>query len=519
MSSSKTSTATSNHENPFLSHLTKLSFSSKQPSSSTSCSARLSAMLALLNRKFRRLCSKLRWSRRKTSKPKIVVRLNKAKNSADNFSSQFQAMRTHDRPQTPEISKTIRIATFNAALFSMAQAVPKPLSSEESFREMDLKGKSLNDRPKSILKQKSVSHSMNDPNEFSPSKRYKSQGSKLRVSINLPDNEISIGRSRQLKIIENEEGTEKAWVLSNGDVRIRREKGPMRPSLSLPAQRIREKESENLRNRTVLEVLKEVEADILALQDVKAEEERGMKPLSDLAEGLGMKYVFAESWAPEYGNAVLSKWPIKRWQAQKIFDDSDFRNVLKVVVDVPTAGEVNVYCTHLDHLDENWRMKQITAILQGSDGPHILTGGLNSLDETDYSEERWTDIVKYYQEIGKPTPKVEIMKFLKGKRYTDAKNFVGECESVVMLAKGQDVQGTCKYGTRVDYILASPDSPYRFVPGSYTVISSKGTSNHHIVKADIQVSSLPNGSTCAPYKPKTVRIQKSTSRGIWRTTS
>jgi endonuclease/exonuclease/phosphatase family metal-dependent hydrolase len=75
----------------------------------------------------------------------------------------------------------------------------------------------------------------------------------------------------------------------------------------------------------VLEVLRELDADILALQDVKAEEEKAMKPLSDLAGALGMNYVFAESWAPEYGNAILSRWPIKRWRVQKIYDDSDFR--------------------------------------------------------------------------------------------------------------------------------------------------------------------------------------------------
>ena len=39
-------------------------------------------------------------------------------------------------------------------------------------------------------------------------------------------------------------------------------------------------------------------------------------------------------------------------------------------------------------------MKQINTIIQSSDEAHILTGRLNSLDETDYSEERWTDIVK-----------------------------------------------------------------------------------------------------------------------------
>ncbi|GKA72658.1 DNAse I-like superfamily protein [Tanacetum coccineum] len=91
----------------------------------------------------------------------------------------------------------------------------------------------------------------------------------------------------------------------------------------------------------------------------------------------------------------------------------------------------------------------------------------------------------YYEEMGKPTPKVEVMKYLKNKQYTDAKDFAGECESVVIIAKGQNVQGTCKYGTRVDYILVSPDSPYKFVPGSYMVLSSKGTSDHHIVKVDV----------------------------------
>lgn len=70
------------------------------------------------------------------------------------------------------------------------------------------------------------------------------------------------------------------------------------------------------------------------------------------------------------------------------------RNVLKATIDVPQTGEVNFHCTYLDHLDENWRMKQMGAIIQSNDGPYILAGGLNSLDETDYSGDRWTDIVK-----------------------------------------------------------------------------------------------------------------------------
>ncbi|KAL3725507.1 hypothetical protein ACJRO7_030524 [Eucalyptus globulus] len=343
-----------------------------------------------------------------------------------------------------------------------------------------------------ILKQ-SLLHSIDGQDHLT--KQQKFARSKLRVSINLPDNEIPLLRSRRnlnfsespppppppppyllplllLLLLTRRKAPAAAAKMgsledggANGDPR-----GGRRAYGS---------------TRTVVEVLRELDADIVMLQDVKAEEEREMKPLSELAAALGMSYAFVESWALEYGNAVLSRWPIKHWKVQKIFDDTDFRNVLKATIEVPHVGEVNFQCTHLDHLDENWRMKQVGAIIQSSDSPHILAGGLNSLDETDYSQERWTDIVKYYEEIGKPTPKVEVMRFLKSKQYTDAKDFAGECESVVVIAKGQNVQGTHKYGTRVDYILASPDYPYKFIPRLYSVLSLKGTSDHHIVKVDI----------------------------------
>jgi endonuclease/exonuclease/phosphatase family metal-dependent hydrolase len=73
-----------------------------------------------------------------------------------------------------------------------------------------------------------------------------------------------------------------------------------------------------------------------------------------------------------------------------------YRNVLKASIEVPGSGEVEFHCTHLDHLDEKWRMKQVDAIIQSTNVPHILAGALNSLDESDYSPERWTDIVKVH---------------------------------------------------------------------------------------------------------------------------
>lgn len=496
-------------------------------------------MLKVLNQKLKRLCFSLRWPIRRRSKTKIKITVKHLGKSSSKSHLQIDPDKLEPsnasgsaaiHPANGELGRsksvrTIRVATFNAALFSMAPALPKCTTTERSASfdfendkfskenklsdyEYNLRAKSANDRPKSILKQSPLHQTMETDTLLS--KKQKFAKSKLRVSINLPDNEISLKKSGQLRIL----GCDSERFSASG---ICRGKAPLRSTVSMPRM-----DGQSYRiTRSVLEVLRELNADILALQDVKAEEEKGMKPLSDLAAALGMNYVFAESWAPEYGNAIMSKWPIKSWKIQKIFDDSDFRNVLKATIDVPQVGELNFYCTHLDHLDENWRMKQINAIIQSSDNPHILAGGLNSLDETDYSPERWTEIVKYYEEMGKPIPKVDVMKNLKSKEYTDAKDFAGECESVVMIAKGQSVQGTCKYGTRVDYVLSSLDSPYKFVPGSYSVFSSKGTSDHHIVKVDVVKIDTDSqqyvNKKRRDSKHKVVRITHSNpNKGIWK---
>lgn len=85
------------------------------------------------------------------------------------------------------------------------------------------------------------------------------------------------------------------------------------------------------------------------------------------------------------------------------------------------------------------------------------------------------------------------------------------------------MQGTCKYGTRVDYILSSADAPYKFVPGSYSVVSSKGTSDHHIVTADL-IKECNSSQVYTSKKPRmqrrrTVKIthdSSSPAKAIWK---
>ena len=131
-----------------------------------------STMLKLLNNNLRRLSSHLRWSSRRRFKPKL--RFTKP------------TLEPHTEPSPPP-TKPIRIATFNAAFFSMAPVLPEADDKTTTSSDDNIgRAKSPYDRPRSILKQ-------SQPPLLGKSK--------LRVSINLPDNEISL---RQTSFSEHE---------------------------------------------------------------------------------------------------------------------------------------------------------------------------------------------------------------------------------------------------------------------------------------------------------------------------
>lgn len=272
----------------------------------------VSAMLYVFSRRLRRLCSTLRWLvRRRRPHTKLVIRrlnsaaLHRKKLNPTKPNSSAAAAAAAAFPRRP-----IRVATFNAALFSLAPAVPAAEKSVVLIQE-DSDSVKI---PRGILKQSPL-HPMLDPTTTTNTK------SRPKVSINLPENEISLAQSRILAVVEDESSLASESFRFDNTVNT----AAMRSPIVFPAGANSWWSGGG--NRTVYDVLKEVGADILSLQDVKADEANDMKPLSELARALGMTYVFAESWAPEFGNAVLSRFPIKKWRAERICDDRDFRCV------------------------------------------------------------------------------------------------------------------------------------------------------------------------------------------------
>lgn len=273
-------------------------------------------MLRILRGELRRLCSRIWWLIWKHPKRRVIVKrfgkMNVKHRRTGRPGKNKARVYTKSQLGDSVTERPFRVATFNVAMFSLAPAVPtadKPAVFGFGRKECNFRSP-VSRSPKSILKQSPLNTALCNAESLSRSKP--------KVSINLPDNEISLANKLPASM---EDETPKT-----NDKRYFKSQVPVRSPVCFPFSIANwQCEDQLTSSRTILEVLKEADADILALQDVKAEEAKGMKPLSDLAAALGMHYVFAESWAPEYGNAVLSKWPIKRWKVQKIADDDDFR--------------------------------------------------------------------------------------------------------------------------------------------------------------------------------------------------
>jgi endonuclease/exonuclease/phosphatase family metal-dependent hydrolase len=87
----------------------------------------------------------------------------------------------------------------------------------------------------------------------------------------------------------------------------------------------------------------------------------------------------------QYGNAVLSRYPIARWQNTHLFRSpgEEQRGLLHAEVDVPGV-RLHVYVTHLDAFSETDRVRQAQQVVQlvGDHCPAVLLGDFNARPQT-----------------------------------------------------------------------------------------------------------------------------------------
>lgn len=117
---------------------------------------------------------------------------------------------------------------------------------------------------------------------------------------------------------------------------------------------------------------------------------RTFQPLAELADRLGMHYVFGPSgwvdhgpgWHGLQGNALLSRYPLvevtNRWLPRP--RGARQRTLLGATLGDGPARGVTAYVTHLDHAFEGTRWLQIRAVLRHLPygRPHYLGGDFNT---------------------------------------------------------------------------------------------------------------------------------------------
>jgi len=229
--------------------------------------------------------------------------------------------------------------------------------------------------------------------------------------------------------------------------------------------------------------------------------------LNRLAEACGTPYVhFFGHVGGRYGNALLSRFPIRNVRDVHLDGGTELewpqgsgqkrtirRGLLSATLAVPTAKMqqktptviagvhssetvastmeglwpsdeilLTVFCTHLDHMDEQQRVVQVAHALSEMKAlgrPHVLVGDLNALDRNDYSPAEWNAIERKAAESSWSAPSdAACVRLLLREGYVDAFR-----HSLGVGFNGSLPQDTMKFTAhtsrpmyRIDYALVSP---------------------------------------------------------------
>jgi endonuclease/exonuclease/phosphatase family metal-dependent hydrolase len=187
----------------------------------------------------------------------------------------------------------------------------------------------------------------------------------------------------------------------------------------------------------IARVIRSAEADIVSLQEVDRKVARtgGVDQPAELAQLTEMHVAFGGNIAlqgGEYGNAVLSRWPIRRFENHKLpcFDNGEQRGVLELEIDLPgNSSPLLLFATHFDHRPKDTErlasVKALAAIVaKHADRPAVLAGDLNDLPESPVVAEldkQWTRsnrTLRATVPVGNPILQIDYVLFRPGDRWT-----------------------------------------------------------------------------------------------------
>ncbi len=189
------------------------------------------------------------------------------------------------------------------------------------------------------------------------------------------------------------------------------------------------KHGQNMQGQLKLEdtakVLKSLEADVIALQEVDNNTFRSamVNQAEFLGDSLGMYHAFGKAMdleGGEYGQAILSKYPILESKVHKLPGDGEPRIALEVIVEPVKGKRVAFVSVHLSYGSEENRQQQTKFLLDVFNEvkhPIVLLGDFNDDLESDSMKlftEEWYYVAKTGNPLTRPAdvPEDEIDHFL-----------------------------------------------------------------------------------------------------------
>jgi len=336
----------------------------------------------------------------------------------------------------------------------------------------------------------------------------------------------------------------------------------------------------------VADLVREHRIDIIALQEAI-----GGEQVARLARNLGYHHVRA------HANALLSRWPLARqFTAVLPFHRGTVFGLVRVpfsttlpsshehehehehdaddALPPPTSPtptvDLRVHVTHLDHMYEPTRVRQLRHVLDimnhdatGDDGqskptrplpspisnaseceiergdalsldlddlarfrfhepavPRLLIGDFNSLFRRDYSQLQWDEIARVRERGRWEAPFSHVMDALllppppphDAARSEPLLVDSRTASTIDVPAANVDDIATCRFNTRIDYILMRRVPSVRFVPGSYRVIDCSALTDHHMVVVDLELRfETPHTATATTATTTTTETSSSPS--------
>jgi endonuclease/exonuclease/phosphatase family metal-dependent hydrolase len=137
--------------------------------------------------------------------------------------------------------------------------------------------------------------------------------------------------------------------------------------------------------RRIIDVLGEIDADIVALQEVFASEHGRQSQLESIASELNLDAAFGRCCSiggRPYGNAILSRWPILSTKTFHLaWTRRQQRGCIRADVATP-LGRIHAYNIHMgtSYFERRHQIQSFITddhVLNGIEGPRVLVGDFN----------------------------------------------------------------------------------------------------------------------------------------------